>query len=109
MSDQSVPLVNLSIDNALGEDYPDIAETSSFWDDIDTFLTGAWNGIKDNSIVGKLTGAVNKTLDTVGTTVQSIGKGVGNTVNIIPIALIGLLVIVGIYVVFMGKKGKAIV
>jgi hypothetical protein len=101
----------LSSENALGENLPLPPDPGySDWlvgvvHDIGTFFKGAYEGVKDNSIVGKLTGGVK---DVIGG-VKKVIKDVTNTTNLLPVVVLAVVVIAGIYLVSMGKKGKAVI
>ena len=107
MPDSIVP-VPLTSDNALGEGYPNQADISTWVDGVSTFFEGAWEGIKNESIVGKVVNSVNKGVDAIGSTLSAAGSGLSSTLKILPVLIAVIIAGLVAYLFLMGKKGKAI-
>ena len=73
----------------------------TIFDKIGNFIKGFWDGVSNHSIVGNIYGQTKDTLKTAGEDIRS-------TLNLIPAILIALTVAVVLYIIFMGKRGKAL-
>ncbi len=105
---------DLTAQNALGEDFEglpllempeDYEASSGLWSDIKTFFGGAVEGIKNESILGKLF----KGAGEVVTGATGVVKDITNTTKLLPVVFIAAILFVGFYLLMMGKRGKAVV
>ncbi len=96
----------LNSENAFGEDfegkellpYPGDNWLSRFWEDVKTFAVGAYEGMRDESIIGKAV---------AGT--KGIIQDIKNTTALMPALVLIIVIFFGLYLLAMGKKGKALI
>jgi len=90
-----------------GENLP--TPDQSFWGKLNTFFDGAVDGVVNHSFIGDIYGQGKKVVENVGTAASSAVNSVTSITKLLPVVLVGVIVIGGIYVLMMGKRGKAVV